>query len=149
VERLEAELAAEPEPATDAMLDAWGDLRDAVRVGGESLGELNERLRAEFREFRMDRMEDGVVGVLPVLRERPVPSYAEWSEAGKPLPSEDEARRILRRDGVVADGTWVTGEERIPAKPLSVPAGKGPHSQEKSGSYRVPMLPRLKVPVPT
>ena len=32
------------------------------------VAELNERLRAVFEEFRLDRVYAGIVGVLPVLR---------------------------------------------------------------------------------
>jgi hypothetical protein len=71
-------------------------------------------------------MEDGTVGVLPVLRERPAAEllggYAAWAAEGKPLPPEDEARRIQRGEGTLADGMWVTGQEHIrpPTKALRV-----------------------------
>jgi hypothetical protein len=133
VERLEAELDAEPAPAADAMLDAWSDLRDAVRNGGDSLGELNARLRTEFLEFRMDLMDDGVVGILPILRERPSPaSDISYDEAmARPLPSYEDYVR-MQREEVREDPLWVTGEERIRphAKVLAVSTEKGRDSQE-------------------
>jgi hypothetical protein len=66
-------------------------------------------LRAEFGEFRIDRMEDGVIGILPVLRPQPTEpfgGYAAWVEAGKPLPSADEARRIQRHYDLLEEGMW-------------------------------------------
>jgi hypothetical protein len=58
-------------------------LSAAALAGGASLGELNERLRAEFVEFRLDRTEDGAIRIWPVLQRRPIPSYAEWAAAGE------------------------------------------------------------------
>ena len=52
IERLEAAIGTDPEPPpTDDILDLFNDLAAAVRMGGATLGELNERLRAEFQEF--------------------------------------------------------------------------------------------------
>ena len=59
----------EERPANAALDD--NDLRNAIRgAEGRGLGELNERLCAEFEEFRMDRTDDDVVGVQSVLRVR-------------------------------------------------------------------------------
>jgi hypothetical protein len=133
----------------NAALDAFNALKRAVAGGdGEGLGELNERLRAEFKEFRLDRMDDGTVGVVPVLRERPaaelIGGYAAWAEAGKPLPSEEEARRIQRGEDTLAEGIWVTGDEinRPPAKALSVDQ-KPPYSHELGGFPTMALPPLL------
>jgi DNA invertase Pin-like site-specific DNA recombinase/diadenosine tetraphosphatase ApaH/serine/threonine PP2A family protein phosphatase len=79
IRELQEALAAEPvEPPTDSMLDVYNDLAHAVRGSDDSsVGELNDRLRAVFAEFRMDEVEPGVVGVLPVLRPDVVDRYAD------------------------------------------------------------------------
>lgn len=64
IEALRREPAAQDDPV-DAALDLYDDLRRNVRGGDGSLADLNERLRAEFEEFRLDRVDEGVVGVLP------------------------------------------------------------------------------------
>jgi DNA invertase Pin-like site-specific DNA recombinase len=135
VERLEETLGTEPEPPpTDDMLDLFNELAASVRLGGGTLGELNERLRAEFQEFRLDTMPDGSVGVQPVLRPRPFDAGAAfiwWLDAGRPLPSDEEAERIVR-EGHIEDARWVTGDEQIrpPVKALAVPTEMGPDPQE-------------------
>jgi hypothetical protein len=73
--------------------------------------------------------------VLPVLRERSVAaevSYAAWEEAGKPLPSEEEERRIQASNDTVAERMFVTGDEviRPPAKALTVPDRNLTYSHE-------------------
>jgi hypothetical protein len=71
-----AELATEPD--TDAMLDLYSRLRDAVQAGqGDDLRELNERLMGIFETFRLGVVKPGVVGVLPVLRPDVVTRYAD------------------------------------------------------------------------
>jgi DNA invertase Pin-like site-specific DNA recombinase len=79
VRDLQEALAAEPiEPPTDSMLDVYNDLARAVRGSGDgTVAELNDRLRAVFAEFRMDEVEPGVIGVLPVLRPELVDRYAD------------------------------------------------------------------------
>jgi DNA invertase Pin-like site-specific DNA recombinase len=76
---LQEALAAEPvDPPTDSMLDVYNDLARAVRGKGDgTVAELNDRLRAVFAEFRMDLVEPGVIGVLPVLRPDVVDRYAD------------------------------------------------------------------------
>ena len=96
------------------------------------MGELNQRLRAEFLEFRLDRMDDGVIGVVPVLRERPsLTLTVSYDEAmASPLPSYDDYLR-MQREAAREDPLWVTGEEQIqpPTKLLKIPDGKDRHSQ--------------------
>ncbi len=139
VKRLEVEVKAEPvESDTDAMLDFWNDLRDDLHHGGKSLGDLNERLRAKFEEFRIDQMEDGVIGVQPVLKARPfdwAAAYREWIEAGKPEPTEEQIE-VERRERLAEETLWVTGEETIrpPAKAFTVVTGG--RSVTRSGSGR-------------
>lgn len=61
------------------MLDVYNAIAHAVRAGASEGGvaELNERLRAVFEEFRLDRVDAGVVGVLPVLRPGPAAAAVE------------------------------------------------------------------------
>jgi hypothetical protein len=76
----------------------------------------------------MDLMEDGVVGILPILRERPSPaSGISYDEAmARPLPSYEDYVR-MQREEAREDALWVTGEERIrpPAKALAVSTENG------------------------
>ena len=86
-------------------------------------------------EFRLDRASEDVVTVQPILGVREFDvgaAYTAWIDSGKPLPPQDEARRILGQDDVVAEGLRVTGKERIrpPAKALTVSTGKDGTSQE-------------------
>ena len=133
VDRLEAALAAEPEqPNTDALLDAWNDLARAVRGDGGSLGDLNERLRAKFEEFRLDRMDYGTVGVLPMLHREavdPAALYRAWKEAGEPEPTTEAIKQYWREEAA-ENPIWATGQHSIrpPAKALRVSTEKGPHS---------------------
>ena len=126
----------------NAALDTFNELRDALRgAGGRGLGELNERLRAEFEEFRMDSMDDGVIGVVPVLRRREIDlswdwyaTYKEWIDAGQPEPTEEEIaayhrqEREERRRDRAEEPIWADGKEMIrpPAKPLMVQQVPGP-----------------------
>jgi DNA invertase Pin-like site-specific DNA recombinase len=115
-----AELAA---PTDDAMLDVWGELKRAVRKGDDGVGGLNERLRAEFREFRLDLVEDESVAVLPVLLPRDVPDsplalLQAWEEAGDPTPEEvadfERHERRGEAESLIA----------VPAKPLLIQKGQ-------------------------
>jgi len=60
------------EPATDAMLDIYSKLRESIRGAADDnsdgLGTLNDRLRTIFKEFRLDKVDQDVVGILPILR---------------------------------------------------------------------------------
>jgi hypothetical protein len=78
IRALQTALASEPdEPSTDAMLDVYNALSRAIRGDGtEGVGELNDRLRSVFEEFRLGRMDDGALGILPVLRPHAVEAYA-------------------------------------------------------------------------
>lgn len=74
---LQEQLAAEPkQPPADALLDVYNGLAASVRGDG-SVAEVNERLRASFREFRMKWVEPGVVGILPVLQSEVVARYTD------------------------------------------------------------------------
>jgi len=72
-------LTALDEPATDAMLDIYSRLRDSLRGvaedGEDGLGTLNDRLRAIFKEFRLDKVDRETVGILPVLRPDVIERY--------------------------------------------------------------------------
>jgi DNA invertase Pin-like site-specific DNA recombinase len=114
-----AELAA---PTDDAMLDVWGELKRAVRKGDDGVGGLNERLRAEFREFRLDALGDEVA-VLPVLLPRDVPGsplalLQAWEEAGDPTPEEVADFERHERRGEAE--SLIT----VPAKPLLIQKGR-------------------------
>lgn len=116
-----ADLAA---PTDDAMLDVWGELKRAVRKGDDGVGGLNERLRAEFREFRLDLVEGESVAVLPVLLPRDVPDsplalLQAWEESGGDPTAEEVAdfERHERRgeaENLIA----------VPAKPLLIQKGQ-------------------------
>jgi DNA invertase Pin-like site-specific DNA recombinase len=66
LDKLDA-LENEPTP-TDAALDLYSELANAVRSGGRSIRELNERLREQFEEFRLDQPDPDSVSVQPVLK---------------------------------------------------------------------------------
>lgn len=116
-----AELAA---PTDDAMLDVWGELKRAVRKGEDGVGGLNERLRAEFREFRLDLVDDESVAVLPILLPRDVPGsplalLQAWQESGDdPTPEEvadfERHERRGEAESLIA----------VPAKPLLIQKGQ-------------------------
>jgi hypothetical protein len=122
------------------MLDAFNGIARAVRGGdGEGLGELNERLRTVFAEFRLETVSKGdAVAVLPILREDAVTRYA--------LPEDDPYYGLARVyigeglrgyesqedvDNAVAV-LFATGEERLPTprvKPVEVAlAETGPNA---------------------
>ena len=125
--------------------------KEAIRgAKGRGLGELNERLREEFEEFRLDQMDDGVIGVQPMLRKREFDvgaAYAAWVEAGKPEPTPEQIGNH-RRVQVAEDPIWVTGKEMIrpPAKPLTIPNGNLSYPQEYHPIRSGLVLPRLEVP---
>ena len=119
----------------DTALDTFNELKRALRgVGGSGLGEVNERLRGEFEEFRLDTMPDGIVGVLPVLKPRDFDvqaAFRAWLDAGSPEPT---AKQVEAHEAVgrASDPRWVTGSEQIrpPAKALLVGDPNPPYSQE-------------------
>lgn len=125
--------AIKDEPA-NAALDAFNDLRHALRgAEGRGLAEVNERLRSEFDEFRIDTMPEGVVGVQPVLKPRTFDVHAafrEWVEAGSPPPTADEVEAADAEERA-GQPLWVRGREQIrpPAKVLVVPDPNLPYSQ--------------------
>jgi hypothetical protein len=110
----QATLEALEQPADDAMLDAYNELAASVRGaegGGDSLEEVNRRLKAQFEEFRLDQHDGDSVLVMPVLRKMPAPDvgnlYAAWEEAGFPEPTEEEIAewdRISRGQSILEDG---------------------------------------------
>jgi hypothetical protein len=64
--------------ATDAILDLANALTRALRgEEGETVADLNARLRSVFEEFRLDTLHDGALGILPVLRADVTERYAE------------------------------------------------------------------------
>jgi site-specific DNA recombinase len=130
---LNAQLAAldEAPPATDTALDLYNRLAKSVRGGDGSLADLNERLRGEFRTFRLDRVDEGVTGVLPELRAQGVSdiaaAVAEWSADGEPEPTAEE---IAHYEHLADAGEpiWI-GPSQPVARPLSVIDGKPVNSQ--------------------
>jgi DNA invertase Pin-like site-specific DNA recombinase len=134
IEACRRDLESLEDPA-DTALDTYNELRDALRgAGGRGLGELNERLREEFEEFRLDTMDNGVIGVLPVLRKREFDwfaSYTAWLDAGKPEPTPEQTEEH-RREAVVDEPIWAEGKQQIrpPAKALAIPNENPPHSHE-------------------
>ncbi|MGH2780070.1 MAG: zinc ribbon domain-containing protein [Thermoleophilaceae bacterium] len=126
---LQQTLAAEPqEPPTDAMLDVYNAIASAVR-GGDSQGgvaELNERLRAVFEEFRLDRVDADVVGVLPVLRPDVIERYRA-SDSAPVMADYEDAIPTTNLPDSSPTVLWAT--EPPPAKPLAVPSETGPNTQ--------------------
>ena len=79
----------------------------------------------------MDVVEDGVIGVQPVLRPRPFDAgaaFTRWLDAGRPLPSDEDGQRIVR-EGHIEDPRWVTGGEHIrpPTNALEIAFPKRGH----------------------
>jgi DNA invertase Pin-like site-specific DNA recombinase len=120
-----AELAA---PTDDAMLDVWAELKRAVREGDDGVGGLNERLKAEFREFRLDSVADGEAGevaILPVLLPRDVPDsplalLRAWQEAGEPDPTPEEVADYEENERRGEAENLIV----VPAKPLLIQKGQ-------------------------
>lgn len=136
VERCRRRLAKlDGEPA-NTVLDTFNALRDALRgTGGTGLGELNERLREEFEEFRLDTTGDGTVCVQPVLRAwdpRALAAHTEWADEAQGMTQEEVEDRLLMEEGIDDGPIWATGEEEIrpPAKPLAVIDQNLPYSHE-------------------
>lgn len=125
-----AELAEQDEP-TDAMLDLYIDLRRTIGGGEGSLADLNERLREEVEEFRIDTLDDGTVEVLPVLQPRPLDAaeiaalYDAWHEGGEQAPTAEEERDYWAHER--REEPFLT---RPPTVPLSVVATKPGNAQE-------------------
>ena len=72
-----------------------------------------------------------------------------WSRRAELGHKEDKARLVQRANATVADGLWVTGEERIrpPAKALRVADGNPPDSHEYHPFSIGLALPPLRVEV--
>ncbi len=69
-------------------------------------------------------MDEGVVGVLPVLRVREFDAstaHAAWVEAGEPEPTDEE---IEHYEAVQNAAEPIWAGVRPPAKPLQIAAGK-------------------------
>ena len=121
-------LADSDEPPTDAMLDVYNVMARAVRGGGkdESVADLNDRLRAVFEEFRLDRVDVGVVGVLPILRRDFIDRYRE---SGRGSVMADYEHAIPTNNLPDASPTVLWATEPPPVKPLRVPAETGGNTQ--------------------
>jgi DNA invertase Pin-like site-specific DNA recombinase len=129
VEARRSALAEIEAPTDDTMLDVWNDLKRAVREGDEGTAALNERLRAEFAEFRLDCDDEQTVGILPVLLprdvapENPLLLLQAWKDADEPGPTEqaeadyDDATARETAEGLIV----------VPAKPLSATMGHKTH----------------------
>lgn len=111
------------------MLDVYNAIAHAVRAGASEGGvaELNERLRAVFEEFRLDRVDAGVVGVLPVLRRDFIARYRDNGMAPVMTDYEDAIPTPNLPD---SSPTVLWATTRHPVKPLAVPSGTGPNAQE-------------------
>jgi hypothetical protein len=129
VRELREALAAEPDdPPTDAMLDIYNTMARAVRGGGkdESIADLNDRLRAVFEEFRLERVDAGVVGVLPILRRDFIDRYRE-SGRGSVMADYEQVLRTTNLPETSPAVLWAT--EPPPVKPLRVPSETGRNTQ--------------------
>jgi DNA invertase Pin-like site-specific DNA recombinase len=109
--RAKVDALQDDEPPTDVMLDLFNELRAAVTGGDGSVAELNERLREEFEKFRLDYLNDGTVGILPVLRERTLSGveiaalYGAWHDGGEQAPTAEEIADYEAREGRDLDST--------------------------------------------
>jgi hypothetical protein len=129
VRELREALAAEPDdPPTDAMLDIYNAMARAVRGGGkdESVADLNDRLRAVFEEFRLERVDAGVVGVLPILRRDFIDRYRD-SGRGSVMADHEHVIRTTNLPETSPAVLWAT--ESPPVKPLRVPSETGRNTQ--------------------
>jgi DNA invertase Pin-like site-specific DNA recombinase len=116
--------SAEPLPM-DAMLDFWSQLGRAVKDGvdgGRSVEEVNLRLRDIFEHFRLDVVDEGVVGVLPVL----APSAVERFGSDRLIVLSGDDVTYTANPAPSAESPIVlfaTGAESIrpPVKPVEVP----------------------------
>ena len=130
VNALQAALATQPEePPTDAMLDVYNAIAQAVRgAGGDEQGvsELNERLRAVFDEFRVDQVDTGVVGVLPVLRSDFIEQYRDTGSATVMTDYENAIPTSNLPESSPAV-LWAT--DPPPVKALAVPTETGRNAQ--------------------
>jgi hypothetical protein len=135
VNELRQALAEPNEPPTDAMLDIYNVMARAVRGGGkdESVADLNDRLRAVFEEFRLDRVDVGVVGVLPILRRDFIDRYRE---SGRGSVMADYEHAIPTNNLPDASPTVLWATEPPPVKPLRVPAETGGNTQTSVHSER-------------
>jgi hypothetical protein len=92
-------------------------------------------LRAKFTEFRIDEMDDGVIGVQPLLRHDPVQPgrdlYREWLESGD-SHREPTREELAEFHGTAEEPIWARGDEEIrpPLRALTVSTGERRHSQE-------------------
>ena len=129
VAALRQALAAQrPGPSTDAMLDIYNAMARAVRGEGkdESVGDLNDRLRAVFEEFRLDSVDAGVVGVLPILRRDFIDRYRESGRWSVMADYEDAIPTTNLPD---ASPTVLGATEPPPVKPQTAPSQTGRNTQ--------------------
>ncbi len=131
VRSLQETLAAVPaEPPTDAMLDVYNSLAQAIRAGDRSdnLADLNERLRAVFSEFRLDTVNEDVAGVLPVLREDAIARH--WASGATPaMLDNDGAIPTDALPACVPAVVWVTPQDGT--EPV-VPVGEAKEMQRSA-----------------
>ena len=130
VNALQAALATQrEEPPTDAMLDVYNAIAQAVRGAGgdeQAVSELNERLRAVFDEFRVDQVDTGVVGVLPVLRSDFIEQYRDTGSATVMTDYENAIPTSNLPESSPAV-LWAT--DPPPVKALAVPTETGRNAQ--------------------
>jgi DNA invertase Pin-like site-specific DNA recombinase len=122
-------LAAQPDaPPTDAMLDMYNAIARAVRRGAheDGVAQLNDRLRAVFEEFRLDQVDAGVVGVLPVLRRDLVERYRE---SGGTQVMADYEHAIPTASLPETSPAVLWAAHPPPVKALAVPAETGRNTQ--------------------
>jgi hypothetical protein len=110
------------------MLDIYNVMARAVRGGGkdESVADLNDRLRAVFGEFRLDRVDVGVVGVLPILRRDFIDRYRE-SGRGSVMADYEDAIPTSNLTDASPTVLWATEPPHV--KPLRVPSEMGRNTQ--------------------
>jgi len=110
------------EPATDAMLDIYSKLRDSVRgaadADSDGLGTLNDRLRGIFKEFRLEKVDRDVVGILPILRADVTDRYG--SERTTMLSGELAVQSEQQAPSDTPVALFTTGTDSVtpPAKAL-------------------------------
>ena len=141
VEACRQQLAALDDQPHNVALDTVNAVKKALSEEGGTR-KLNERLRATFQEFRIDQIEDGTIGILPVLQPQVIDRSSfdafawldAWEEAGEPdLTPEQEAEYHKQE----AENRAMDRQEdliRVPAKPLKVLTGEAPNQQVDSAA---------------
>jgi site-specific DNA recombinase len=128
IQQLKAHLYELNEPATDAMLDVYSKLRDTVqgaaRDPSDGLGTLNDRLRTIFQEFRLEKVDEDVVGILPILRPDVIERFGAERTTMISGDVEVTARQATSPAAPVA--LFAAGDDAVrpPAKALRAPLSK-------------------------